>query len=157
MDTFKQRKKEEKRRQAHRQIMKAYDECNDKSLFPIAVSPEIEPVYSTIDLSKAFDIPRERLRDWMVKDFIKPSLPSTSKGTIAIFTKNDACRVYLFDVLVDAGLTRKAAGKVAKGMNLIHRHAIWSMFSDKMSILLNISTRSSYITNDVSKRLSEIT
>ena len=156
MGTFKQRKKEEKRRQAHRQIMKAYDECDNKSLFPIVVSPEIESVYSTIDLSKAFDIPRERLRDWMVRDFIKPSLPSTSKGTIAIFTKNDAYRVYLFDVLVDAGLTRKAAGRVAKGMNLRYNRASWSMLSDKMSILLNISTRSSYITDNVSKKLATI-
>ncbi len=129
MNAFKQRKKEEKHRQAHRQIMKAYDECNDKSSFPIVVSPEVEPVYSIIDLSKAFDIPRERLRDWMVKDFIKPSLPSTSKGTIAIFTKVDAYRVYLFDILVDTGLTRKAAGKVTKGMNLRYGTANWSKWS----------------------------
>ena len=47
---------------------------NDKFYkWRIRMEPEIEDLYSTIDISKALNIPRERLRDWMVRDFIKPS------------------------------------------------------------------------------------
>jgi len=75
------------------------------------MEPEIEELYSTIDISKALKIPRERLRDWMVRDFIKPSLPSTSKGTIAIFIRTDVVCVALFMKLIAKGFKREAAAE----------------------------------------------
>ena len=129
---FLKRKKAEKRAQAEKQVKmefkktKVYDVENelgektpergsiidDKFLkWRIRMEPEIEDLYSTIDISKALNIPRERLRDWMVRGFIKPSLPSTSKGTIAIFIRNDVVCVALFMKLITKGFKREVAAE----------------------------------------------
>ena len=120
---FLKRKKSEKRLQAERQVISAYNNArefdNQKHViyngiarpWRIRMEPEIEPLYSTLDITKALSIPRERLRDWMVRGFIIPSLPSTSKGTIAIFTKDDVLCVALFQKLIDLGYKRENAGE----------------------------------------------
>ncbi|WP_435549734.1 hypothetical protein [Desulfobacterium sp. N47] len=125
---FLKRKKTEKHRQAEKQVREAYSRCIDvkdedgetvKLLeidgkhieWRIRMEPEIEDIFSTIDVSKALNIPRERLRDWMVRDFIKSSLPSTSKGTIAIFTRDDVKLVMLFLKLLESGFKRDIASK----------------------------------------------
>ena len=129
---FLKRKKAEKRVQAEKQVKMAYKEIEDYYLEPepgetppikgiilnnklhkwrIRMEPEIENLYSTIDISKALNIPRERLRDWMVRGFIKPSLPSTSKGTIAIFIRTDVICVALFMKLITKGFKREAAAE----------------------------------------------
>jgi len=128
---FLKRKKAEKRAQAEKQVKMEYkktkvyhlDELGeeppirglilDNELFKwrIRMEPEIEDLYSTIDISKALNIPRERLRDWMVRGFIKPSLPSTSKGTIAIFIRTDVVCVALFMKLITKGFKREVAAE----------------------------------------------
>lgn len=129
---FLKRKKAEKRVQAEKQVKRAYEQTknyeeenehgekttvkgfilNDKLFkWRICMKPEIEELYSTIDISKALKIPRERLRDWMVRGFIKPSLPSTSKGTIAIFIRSDVVCVALFMKLIAKGFKREAAAE----------------------------------------------
>jgi hypothetical protein len=132
---FLKRKKSEKRAQAEKQVRIAYkqtinyEEYEDEEEFGertpikgfklnnkfykwrIRMEPEIEDLYSTIDISKALNIPRERLRDWMVRGFIKPSLPSTSKGTIAIFIRTDVVCVALFMKLITKGFKRDAAAE----------------------------------------------
>ena len=129
---FLKRKKAEKRAQAEKQVKMAYKKIEDyyfenehgekipeRGFFiddkffkwRIRMEPEIEDLYSTIDISKALNIPRERLRDWMVRGFIKPSLPSTSKGTIAIFIRTDVICVALFMKLVTKGFKREAAAE----------------------------------------------
>lgn len=67
--------------------------------------------FSTLDIVKALGIPRERLRDWMTKEFIKPSIAADGQGTWAIFTLQDVYAVALFQSLIRYGLNRKAAGK----------------------------------------------
>jgi hypothetical protein len=130
---FLKRKKSEKRIQAEKQVRLAYEQSsnyevgdeNGENKVPvklvksndiyykwrIRMEPEIEDLYSTIDISKALKIPRERLRDWMVRGFIKPSLPSTSKGTIAIFIRTDVVCVALFMKLITKGFKRDAAAE----------------------------------------------
>jgi len=70
--------------------------------------------YSTLDIVKALDIPRERLRDWMVRGFIEPSLPALGKGTRAGFTRNDVYGIALFRKLVDSGFKRELASELCK-------------------------------------------
>ena len=132
---FLKRKKAENRAQAEQQVRIAYEqtinyeEYEDEEEFGertpikgfrlnnkfykwrIRMEPEIEDLYSTIDISKALNIPRERLRDWMVRGFIKPSLPSTSKGTIAIFIRTDVVCVALFMKLITKGFKREVAAE----------------------------------------------
>ncbi len=127
---FVKRKKTEKRLQAERQVKEAYaqtEEAFDKNYsdemvpvrgvvrngilepWPIRMEPEIEDIYSTIDISKALGIKRERMREWMIRGFVKPSLPSTGKGTIAIFTRNDVLCVALLQKLIGMGFKREVA------------------------------------------------
>ncbi len=127
-ESFIKRKKDEKRSQAQRQVEHAfaeYQEFSDEFGEPffgkivdgkvekwrIQIEPKIEDLYSTLDIVKALNIPRERLRDWMTRGFIKPSLPSTGKGTIAIFTKADIFGVALFGKLLEKGFKREMAAE----------------------------------------------
>lgn len=131
-ESFIKRKKDEKRSQAQRQVELAYEQCEDGYIggpeeeresikilnldgntivWRIRMEPEIEDLYSTLDIVKALNIPRERLRDWMTRGFIKPSLPSTGKGTIAIFTKADVFGVALFGKLLEKGFKREMAAE----------------------------------------------
>ena len=131
-ESFIKRKKDEKRSQAQRQVELAYEQCENGYIegpegerdpikilnidgntivWRIRMEPEIEDLYSTLDIVKALNIPRERLRDWMTRGFIKPSLPSTGKGTIAIFTKADVFGVALFGKLLEKGFKREMAAE----------------------------------------------
>ncbi len=126
---FRKRKKDEKRSQAQRQVQLAYEQCKDgyiddpyegkkpikilnvdgdTIIWRIRMDP-IEDLYSTLDIVKVLNIPRERLRDWMVRGFIKPSLPPTGKGTISVFVKADVFGVALFKKFIEKGYKREVA------------------------------------------------
>lgn len=119
---FLARKKGEKKNQMRRQIEAAYDTvfagtytANGELLrWRIEMEPKMENVYSTCDVSKILGIPRERFRDWMVRGFITPSLPSTGKGTIAVFTDKDIVNIKRFLELINKGFKREAAAKIIK-------------------------------------------
>lgn len=150
MNKFQKRKKEEKRRQAHRQIRRAYKEWQTNASanrfnFPIDMKPEIEPVYSTIDISKAFGMPRERLRDWMDRGFVSPSLPSTGQGTIAIFTARDAYRVFLFEKLVNAGFKREAARPIAADANFENAEVFTILMADDIGAFAKLNVALSWM------------
>jgi hypothetical protein len=116
MNEFKKRKKEEKKGQAYRQLMELYEQAKKEGkehLFPIHMNPP-ESVYSTIDISDRLNIPRERFRDWIVKGFVKPSIPATGHGTVAIFTIRDVRALVLFRQLVDLGFKRRKAASIIK-------------------------------------------
>jgi hypothetical protein len=63
-------------------------------------SIELEP-YSTLDIVKSLDIPRERLRDWMNRGFITPSKEAKGQGTKALFSRIDVYAISLFRYLVE--------------------------------------------------------
>ena len=52
--------------------------------------------FSTLDIVKARNIPRERLREWMTRGFIQPSQPAAGPGTRASFTRKDVYAVEFF-------------------------------------------------------------
>lgn len=68
-----------------------------------------EREFSTLDIVKALDIPRERLRDWMDRKFITPTTIADGQGTKAVFTLQDVYSVALFQCLIRHGFNRKAA------------------------------------------------
>lgn len=65
--------------------------------------------YSTLDIIKGLNIPRERLRGWMKEGFIKPTVPALGQGTKAIFTLDDVYGIALFQSLISIGFHRKIA------------------------------------------------
>jgi hypothetical protein len=70
--------------------------------------------YSTLEIVSELGIPRERLRDWMNRGFITPSIPANGQGTKAVFTLSDVCDIAVFKFLVDKGLDRNVASKLIK-------------------------------------------
>ncbi len=71
--------------------------------------------YSTYNIIKALDIPRERLRSWMKDEFIVPSIKADGQGTKALFNIWDVYGVAIFQDLLNTGLTRKFAGDFVGG------------------------------------------
>ena len=58
--------------------------------------------YTTFQIIKALTIPRERLKDWMEKGFVKPSLQQArGKGTKALFSLLDVYALALFKHLIE--------------------------------------------------------
>lgn len=58
--------------------------------------------YTTFQIIKALNIPRERLKDWMEKGFVKPSLQQArGKGTKALFSLLDVYSLALFKHLIE--------------------------------------------------------
>ena len=70
--------------------------------------------FSTLDIVKAIDIPRERLRDWMNRGFISPSISAEGQGTKAVFTRDDIYGIALFRNLVGYGFSREVAGNLLR-------------------------------------------
>jgi hypothetical protein len=66
--------------------------------------------FSTFDVMKALGIPRERLREWMDRSFVKPTTPAQGQGSRASFTRDAVYGVSLFRLLVDYGFSRAVAG-----------------------------------------------
>jgi hypothetical protein len=65
--------------------------------------------FSTLDICKALKIERERLRSWIKKDFIKPSIPAEGAGTRASFTRLDVYKIAVFKALLEKGQSRTSA------------------------------------------------
>jgi len=70
--------------------------------------------FSTLDIVKALKIERERLRDWMTRGYVKPSVEAEGQGTRAVFTAHDVYGVALFRRLVESGFSRESAGIIVK-------------------------------------------
>lgn len=69
----------------------------------------MKTTFSTFEIMKALGIPRERLREWMKRDFIKPTISADGQGTRAVFSRQDAYGVELFRQLLERGLARDKA------------------------------------------------
>ncbi len=70
----------------------------------------MEKQYSTLDIVRILDIPRERLREWLNRGFIRPSIQEAKgPGTKALFSHEDLHRILLFKQLLENGLSRELA------------------------------------------------
>jgi hypothetical protein len=73
--------------------------------------------YSTLEIVKALKIGRERLRDWMNRGYVKPSVEAKGQGTKAVFTRQDVYKVALFKLLVESGFKRGRAANSILGIS----------------------------------------
>lgn len=72
--------------------------------------------YTTFDIEKALKIPKERLREWIIRGYVKPSVQqATGQGTKALFSLNDVYGIALFRRLIDSGFSRESAAEYVKG------------------------------------------
>jgi DNA-binding transcriptional MerR regulator len=75
------------------------------------ISVDAKDQFSTLDIVKAFKIPRERLREWVNRGFVHPTIPSKGLGTKAIFSRSDIYLIILFQRLLSLGLKRAEAAQ----------------------------------------------
>jgi DNA-binding transcriptional MerR regulator len=80
--------------------------------------------FSTFDVLKIFKISRPRLREWMVRGFIKPTIPANGQGTKALFTKEDIYKIALFIRLIKVGFKRKQASELC--CNIDFKLGVWA-------------------------------
>ena len=72
-----------------------------------------EKSYSTLDIVKKLDIPRERLREWIDRGFIVPSIErSSGQGTKNLFSRKDVYLIALFEKFLVSGISRKMAARL---------------------------------------------
>jgi hypothetical protein len=78
----------------------------------------MKTTYSTLDIVKALEIPRERLREWLNRGFITPGIQQASgAGTKALFGPEDLYRIMVFKQLVESGISREMASKIVRGLS----------------------------------------
>lgn len=70
--------------------------------------------FTTTDIIQCLKIPRERLRDWISRGFVNPSVPAPGQGKAAEFSIWDVYRIELFRVLIDGGFSRTTAAEFVK-------------------------------------------
>lgn len=72
--------------------------------------------YSTFDICKALEIPKERFREWMIRGFVQPSIYLAQRqGEKSLFSKQDVYTVALFKHLIEkCHLPREEAGRFIK-------------------------------------------
>lgn len=77
---------------------------------------ELEAIakYSTVNIVKVTGIPMERLRDWLNRGYIEPTLPSLGQGRKALFSDVDIYGIELFQKLISRGFSRQEASKLIK-------------------------------------------
>lgn len=71
----------------------------------------METEYSTFQICEAFDIPHERLRQWLKKGFVRPKVPAEGQGTRAVFDLQDVYGILIFKTLLEIGFKREVAGE----------------------------------------------
>jgi hypothetical protein len=99
----------------------------------------IRDSFSTFDVVKALGIPRERLKDWMSKGFVRPSVPAKGKGTKAIFTRDDVYSVAIFKHLVeDFGMKRSAAAKHLAEYKATGEDMFWVIVASRLESCLYV-------------------
>ena len=124
-----------------------------KNIIPPVVKGTGLSGYTSSDVDK-IGVKRERLKAWMEKGYIKPSIQSASgKGSKNIFSLWDLYMIRLFRRLVQLGFSRKDAEIRIKLCNL---------FEDSDSVPISSSTFLAFIRDkktqdDAIETLSEIT
>lgn len=73
-----------------------------------------ERTYSSFEIMRALEIPKEKLRDWIDRGFITASIPSPGRGRPAGFTKSDIYGLALFIQLLYYGFPRESAARMVE-------------------------------------------
>lgn len=71
--------------------------------------------FSSTDICQALNIPAGRFREWIVKNFVKPSIKEASgPGRPAVFSRLDVYGISIFHKLLKFGVNREQASRIAK-------------------------------------------
>ncbi len=68
--------------------------------------------FTTTDIVKGLQIPFGRLREWIVRGYVKPSVPAAGPGKAARFSIDDICRIHIFRIILEFGIPRERAARI---------------------------------------------
>jgi len=68
-----------------------------------------EKTYSLVEVAGLLDIKLHRLREWINRGYIRPSLPSGRSGSRNFYNKADLYNIKLFECLVNQNIPRTTA------------------------------------------------
>lgn len=78
--------------------------------------------FTTPEIEQTLGIPRARLKEWIAKGHIVPSVQKASgRGTKYIFSIDDLYVIALYDELLEHGVKRTLAGDVVQRFDLVGR------------------------------------
>lgn len=84
---------------------------------------------TTFELARRLGIDRLRLKGWMDRGFIKPTEPAPKQGRPAFFDDVAINRVVIFKRLLDRGIKRKEAARLANSVNKITEEVAFIMWT----------------------------
>lgn len=106
--------------------------------------------FTSFEVMKVLNISRERLREWVNRGFISPTISAEGQGTKAVFTLHDLYKIAIFRHLVDSGFHRQAAaticGKIDTGVD-----SWFEIVSNHLLITINMKYIKGIIKNSVEK------
>lgn len=76
----------------------------------------VEEKYTTKTIVKKLGIPLQRVRMWLIGEFVVASVPSEGQGKKAFFTREDLYQIVLFEKLLKKGLRRELASTYIKSL-----------------------------------------
>ncbi len=94
--------------------------------------------FSTLDITKMLDIPRERLRSWMKEEYIKPTVQASGRGSRAVFTKRDVLVVAIFESMLNRGIKRSVASLLIVRLLKEDRQLVQDYFVIRYDVQKNI-------------------
>ena len=87
-----------------------------------------EQTYTTFDIQKKLNIKIDRLKDWMNRGFIEPSVQkATGQGSKNLFSLYDLYLLMLFKYLIERGFSRKDAADRIYRIRILY----WSILKKK--------------------------
>lgn len=72
--------------------------------------------FTTKTIVEKLGIPLQRVRMWLMEDFVSASIPSEGQGKKAFFTREDLYQIVLFEKLLKKGLKRELASNYVKSL-----------------------------------------
>jgi len=94
--------------------------------------------FTTFDIQEQLDIPIDRLKDWMNRGYIQPSiLKASGQGTKNLFSRQDLNLIKLFKHLIGIGLSRSISAKMIARL----KNKSMPPMSNYLVFYLNISNR----------------
>lgn len=69
-------------------------------------------LFSVPTACEMLNIKRERVTDWIKREFILPAIPTEKSGDLVILTANNVMTIGIFSELVKNGFTRELASKL---------------------------------------------
>ena len=74
---------------------------------------------TSFEVSKGLNIPYGRLREWIIREYIKPSVQAKGQGSKAHFSRLDTYLIKLFESLLNCGISREKAARCVSNTRTI--------------------------------------